>query len=310
MLHTILQWLCQGLSRGKLTILMYHQVFPQRDPMRPTEPDAATFDWQMQLISRYFKPLSLTEAVQRLQNNTLPANAICVTFDDGYLNNLTVAQPILAKYKIPATVYVATAFSDGDNMWNDRIQDLCADPQRTTLQISEQCISLNDWPARIKAAQHLIKQFKYLPVATRLQAVSDLYRLNNADEYPSRMMSKTQIKQLAATGVTIGAHTHNHPILKSLTMQEQQDELLRCKTELEQCLQMPIQHFAYPNGVEGRDFDETTVQLVAKADFVSAVVTNRGYSTANSHLLKLKRFAPWDGSALKFHLHLLKNYLS
>lgn len=310
MLHALLKMAGVLLGRGKLSILIYHQVVPTRDPMRPSEPTAAEFDWQMQLLARYFTPLSLDEAVQRLASGTLPANAVCVTFDDGYLNNLTVAQPILARYNIPATVYVATAFRHGDNMWNDRIQDLCADPNRFTLKTSDAEIELGDWPSRIAAAQQLLKKLKYLPVAERLQAVDALYQLNQAEEYAPRMMNDSQLQQLAALGVTIGAHTHNHPILKSLDANAQQAEIEQSKTLLEQILQRPIEHFAYPNGVEGRDFDDIAVQWVAAAGFKSAVMTNWGYSTPATPPLRLKRFTPWDQHPLKFHLRLIKNYLS
>lgn len=310
MLHAFLKVAGQLLGRGKLSILIYHQVVATRDPMRPSEPTAAEFDWQMQLLARYFTPLSLDEAVQRLTHGTLPANAVCVTFDDGYLNNLTVAAPILAKYQIPATVYVATAFRHGDNMWNDRIQDLCADPNRLVLKTSEGDIALGDWPSRIAAAQQLLKKLKYLAVAERLQAVDELYRLNQADEYTPRMMNDSQLQQLAALGVTIGAHTHNHPILKSLDAKAQQVEIEQSKMLLEQILQQPIAHFAYPNGVEGRDFDDVAVQWVAAAGFKSAVMTNWGYSTAATSPLRLKRFTPWDQHPLKFHLRLIKQLMS
>lgn len=298
------------LSRGKLSILIYHQVLAEFDPMRPTEPTAQTFDWHMALLARYFTPLSLTDALEHLKNNTLPANAVCVTFDDGYLNNLTVAAPILAKYRIPATVYVATAFSQGSNMWNDRIIDLCGDPNRTELLTPEGKIALSDWPSRLTAAEKLLKQYKYLAVRERLQAVEVLYSLNNATEYPARMMTPEQICQLASAGVVIGAHTHNHPILKSLPSEAQQQEIIQSKQWLEQWLQQPVTHFAYPNGVAGRDFDEVAVQHVQQAGFASAVVTDWGYSDANTAQLKLKRFTPWDKQPFKFHLRLIKNYLS
>jgi peptidoglycan/xylan/chitin deacetylase (PgdA/CDA1 family) len=310
MLHPMLKMAGQLLSRGKLSILIYHQVLAEFDPMRPTEPTAKMFDWQMALLARYFTALSLNEALERLAAGTLPANAVCVTFDDGYLNNLTVAQPILAKYRIPATVYVATAFRQGDNMWNDRIQDLCADQSRQQLKTAEGGVALGDWPSRIAAAQQLLKQLKYLPVAERLQAVDALYQLNQAIDYPARMMNDTQLQQLAALGVTIGAHTHNHPILKSLDTEAQQIEIAQNKNLLEQILQQPVEHFAYPNGVEGRDFDDVAVQLVAAAGFKSAVMTNWGYSTTDTPPHRLKRFTPWDQQPLKFHLRLIKNCLS
>ncbi len=309
MLHGVLSLVGRIFSRGKLSILIYHQVVATRDPMRPSEPTAAEFDWQMQLLARYFTPLSLDEAVQRLTHGTLPTNAVCVTFDDGYLNNLTVAQPILAKYQVPATVYVATAFRHGDNMWNDRIQDLCADPSRVVLKTPDAEIQLGDWQSRIAAAAQLLKKLKYLPVTERLQAVDELYRLNQASEYPPRMMNDSQLQQLAALGVTIGAHTHNHPILKSLDAKAQQAEIEQSKTLLEQILQQPIEHFAYPNGVEGRDFDDVAVQWVAEAGFKSAVMTNWGYSTAATPPLRLKRFTPWDTTALRFHVRMLKNLI-
>ena len=309
MLHSILKIAGQLLSRGKLSILIYHQVVAEFDPMRPNEPTAEVFDWQMALLARYFTPLSLTDAVQRLASGTLPANAVCVTFDDGYLNNLSVAQPILAKYNIPATVYVATAFRSGDNMWNDRIQDLCADPNRFELKTTDEVIQLGDWPSRISAAHQLLKKLKYLPVVERLQAVDELYQLNQATEYPARMMNDTQLQQLAALGVTIGAHTHNHPILKSLDAKAQQAEIELSKSLLEQILQQPVAHFAYPNGVEGRDFDDVAVQWVAAAGFKSAVMTNWGYSTAKTPAHRLKRFTPWDESKTKFHIRLLANLL-
>ncbi len=309
MLQGVLSLAGRIVSRGKLSILIYHQVVAEFDPMRPNEPTAEVFDWQMALLARYFTPLSLDEAVQRLASGTLPANAVCVTFDDGYLNNLTVAQPILARYNIPATVYVATAFRNGDNMWNDRIQDLCADPNRFVLQTSEAEIELGDWPSRIAAAQQLLKKLKYLPVAERLQEVDELYRLNQADEYAPRMMNDSQLQQLSALGVTIGAHTHNHPILKSLDAKAQQAEIAQSKTLLEQILHKPIEHFAYPNGVEGRDFDDVAVQWVEAAGFKSAVMTNWGYSTAATSPLRLKRFTPWDTTALRFHVRMLKNLI-
>ena len=77
MLHWLLQQSGRLLSRGKLSILIYHQVLTEADPMRPSEPTAEVFDWQMRLLGDYFTPLSLDEALAHLQQNTLPANAVC-----------------------------------------------------------------------------------------------------------------------------------------------------------------------------------------------------------------------------------------
>lgn len=309
MLHKLLSLCGRIVGRGKLSILIYHQVFTERDPMRPSEPDAATFAWHMRLLRQYFTPLSLTEASERLKNGTLPANAVCVTFDDGYLNNLTVAAPILKRYQIPATVYVATAFSHGDNMWNDRIMDLCADQLREEVLLADRKVTLGDWYRRRSAAIEIINQFKYLPVTQRLAAVDELYQRNNATEYPARMMTPAQLADLADFGIEVGAHTHNHPILKVLPAEQQRAEMQQSKQLLELWLGKPVQHFAYPNGVLDKDLDQTAINLVNQLGFVTAVVTNWGTSDEQTSLYQLKRFTPWDTNPMRFHSRLVVNLL-
>jgi peptidoglycan/xylan/chitin deacetylase (PgdA/CDA1 family) len=309
MLHKLLQLAARPLSKNKLSILIYHQVLADTDPMRPTEPTADIFDWHMRLLRHYFTPLSLDDALHHLQHNTLPANAVCVTFDDGYLNNLTVAQPILAKYSIPATVYVATGFSQGINMWNDRLIHLFANQQTQQLQLDDDKVQLGDYADRRNKAAHWLKKLKYLPIAQRLEKVAQYYRQNNAKEQAPLMMAPEQIKQLSDSGVTIGAHTVNHPILKVMSEAQQRDEIIQSKQQLEKWLSKSVCHFAYPNGVEGVDFDDTAISIVQQSGFVSAVATNWGFSTAATSPFTLKRFTPWDSTPLRFHLRLVKNYL-
>ena len=263
----------------------------------------------MQLIRRYFTPLSLDDALMHLQQDTLPSNAICVTFDDGYLNNLTIAQPILAKYKIPATVYVATAFSHGTNMWNDRLIHLFADVNRTELHLDDEQLQLGDNVQRRDLAQQWLKKLKYLPPEERLSKISAFYQQNNAAEQSQLMMTPEQVKQLCDAGVTIGAHTVNHPILKVLPADQQLAEMQQSKQTLQSWTGKAVLHFAYPNGVEGVDFDEQTVDIAKQCGFNTAVVTNWGVSDKHTPALKLKRFTPWDKTPLRFHMRLIKKVL-
>ena len=305
--HAILQSIGKLLGKNKLSILIYHQVIAQADPMRPNEPTAEVFDWQMQLISRYFTPLSLDDALMHLKQDSLPANAICVTFDDGYLNNLTIAQPILAKYQIPATVYVATAFSDGTNMWNDRIIHLFADTSRTQLQLDNEQLPLGDITQRRALAQQWLKKLKYLQPDERLNKIMQFYQQNDASEQSPLMMTPEQVKQLSDSGVTIGAHTVNHPILKVLPATQQLAEIEQSKQQLESWIGKTVKHFSYPNGVDGVDFNENTISLVKTLNFNSAVSTTWGISTKHTNVLNLKRFRPWDKTPIKFHARLIHN---
>lgn len=312
----MMQWLLGKASslasQGKLSILIYHQVLEKPDPIRPSEPDAEQFRWQMELIKQYFTPISLPEAVECLKTNTLPRNAICVTFDDGYIDNLTVAQPILAALDIPATVYISTGFSQGTNMWNDRLIDLVADESRQQLDLNALemgVVELTDTTQRLALIKSAIGKLKYLSLTERVSLIDGLYSANSASEYPRKMMNQAEIKLLCDKGINIGAHTVNHPILKVLDRDAQESQIIQSKETLEQWLGQPVVDFAYPNGVEGRDFDDVAVTLVEKAGFRSAVVTDWGVSQADTSLFKLKRFTPWDELPSRFHLRLVRNLL-
>ena len=309
-LHSLFQAFGAVAGKGKLSTLIYHQVFVTKDPMRSSEPDIETFRWQMELVAKYFNPLSVSDALMHLEQGTLPANSICITFDDGYLNNLEVAAPILVALKIPATVYVATAFSQGENMWNDRLVDLASSTKLNTLDLSvlgESSLTLIDMDRRNYAAQYLIKKIKYLPINERKNIITQLYQANNIEEFPRKMMTPEQVKELHDLGIEIGAHTVDHPILKVLSESEQQYQIASSQSMLEQWTGSRIKGFAYPNGKLGTDYDQTTRNIVEQTDFEYAISTNWGVSTQTTDRFQLNRFTPWDDTPLKFHLRLLRN---
>ncbi len=308
LLHHLLRLLGHYFGKNKLNILFYHQVVSKQDVMRPDEPTAAMFRWQMRLIHKYFTPISITDAVKALEHGNLPDNAICVTFDDGYLNNLTVAQPILSEFNIPATVYIATAFTNEDNMFNDRIIDLIGDTSYSKYDFSSLelgIVNVTDVQSRITLYGQVIAKVKYLHYSAREKAVDLLYLDNRASEYCRRMMNIDEIEQLAGCGVDIGAHTVNHPILRTLTSAVQNEQICESKSALEAIIGRPVVNFAYPNGKLNDDYSEDTVSLVNNAGFTSAVSTHKGVSDAKTDKYQLRRFTPWDKTPLKFHLRLL-----
>lgn len=313
MFHNILKTVGRLVSKNKLSILIYHQVFETNDPMRPSEPDSAEFSWQMKLLRENFNPISLIEAVVLLKENKLPPNSVCVTFDDGYLNNLTVAQPILEQYKIPATVYVATGFSHGINMWNDRLIDLIGNTELSSfnlqaLQLPPEQVS--DYASRRQLAYKLIPLIKYQDYQQRTAIIEQLYADNQARELPAKMMTPEQIKQLADLGVEIGAHTIDHPILASQSAEQQHQQITQSKIQLEQWLQQSVVGFAYPNGKPVDDYPTSAVDIIKQAGFGYAVSTTAGISTPTADFYQLNRFTPWNKTPTKFHINLIRNVVA
>ncbi len=68
------------------------------------------FDRFCRFFAAYFDVVPLAEIVSRLNSGRDLAGALAITFDDGYLDNFEVAAPILKRFDLPATFFVATRF--------------------------------------------------------------------------------------------------------------------------------------------------------------------------------------------------------
>jgi peptidoglycan/xylan/chitin deacetylase (PgdA/CDA1 family) len=317
----LLSPLLQGLSsvvggRGpecKLQILIYHRVLNERDALQPSEPTAAEFNWQMELLARHFNPLPLADALDRMQRGNLPPRAVCVTFDDGYRDNLTLALPILDRHGVPATVFVATGFLGGGIMFNDAVLECLRQYPGATLDLSaiglDADYPLQDTGSRRASFRRLIGQLKYLPAAERDAQVERLVAHTGAALPTDLMMTPEEVAALHRSGVEIGAHTVHHPILLNLEEAQAREEIAQSRAYLQDLLDAPVRVFAYPNGVPGRDYSERDARLVKQLGFAGAVSTASGHSTGSTSPYELRRFTPWDSTPTRFHLRLLRNYL-
>src|SRR5574341_604156 len=90
-------------------VLTYHRVNDDGDPFFAAVP-TAVFEREIAYIARTYQVLTVEELADRTRRGDLPRNALAITFDDGYRDNFTHAAPILARYGLPATVFLATGF--------------------------------------------------------------------------------------------------------------------------------------------------------------------------------------------------------
>jgi peptidoglycan/xylan/chitin deacetylase (PgdA/CDA1 family) len=301
-----------GGSNAALTVLLYHRVLDRADELNPGEPSAAQFDAHMAVLARMFHVLPLDEAISRLEAGTLPARAVSVTFDDGYLDNLEVALPILQRHGVVATFFISTGLIDGGRMMHDTVIETvrrfdAGDAELTWLGLGKRV--LGDTASRLALIDEIVGKVKYLPLEERLETCSRLAGMVSDRLPDDLMLSSEQVLDLYRAGMRIGAHTHQHPILAKLTSDQARAQIDRSRDLLADVLGSAPTMFAYPNGKPGLDYTREHVEMVRQAGFGAAVSVSFGTVSRDSDHLQIPRFCPWDRTSWRFALRLVEHPL-
>ncbi len=309
--RTALNWVSPAGPRGGLSILIFHRVFPEFDPLLPEGIDAHHFDALMRWIKKWFNVLPLAEAVIRLQQGNLPARAAAITFDDGYADNYEVALSILQRHDLPATFFIAVGFLGGGRMFNDTVIETVRRCQQPELDLTALGLGRHDLRSIAKKRQAilvLLQQIKYLLFTQRQDVVHAIAEITKVDLPNDLMMTAQQVKQLREIGMGIGAHTVQHPILARLKAGEAEREIADSRDYLQELLGESVTLFAYPNGKPQTDYCYDHVAMVRRLGLQAAVSTAWGVARKGSDRFQLPRFTPWERTFWRFGLGLLRNY--
>jgi peptidoglycan/xylan/chitin deacetylase (PgdA/CDA1 family) len=295
---------------SRLSILIFHRVLAQQDPLFPEEPDAAQFEALLRRVAGAFQVMPLAQAVAQLREGRLPDSALAITFDDGYADNQQIAAPILQRLGLHATFFIATGFLDGGRMWNDTVVEALRRTRLEKLDLSASGLgvhALDTVGQRRQAIDHLLPRLKYLPPAARLLQVDAIASACGQPLPRDLMMSSLQLQALHRSGMGIGGHTVHHPILCSVPDDEARAEIEGNKAALEAAVQAPVTLFAYPNGKPDADYAARHARMVQAAGYHAAVTTAPGAAQAGADLMQLPRFTPWDRDPLRFSARLVAN---
>lgn len=248
-------------------VLLYHRVADAAvDPFGLCV-SPGIFRLQMEAIARSYRPLPLTAFVADAIQGRLAPNSIAVTFDDGYLDNLTIAQPILEEFDIPASFFITTSMlkSSAPYWWDQLVHIVFGATRR---------------PSTFAEDPHELLRVLHGPLmrATSAERDRELESLANQLGPPEpnmlpRPMHADEVRELAdRTAVTIGAHGVSHTALPALTAVEQMAELRESRRYLEDLIRLPVTSVAYPFG----EATDTTVAVAHEAGFrIGVLVGNR-----------------------------------
>jgi peptidoglycan/xylan/chitin deacetylase (PgdA/CDA1 family) len=310
----------------KAMILVYHRVAEANVDPWALGVSPGHFAQHLQVLKTIADPVSLQDLIKARSDRELPPRPVCVTFDDGYADNLYAAKPALESYRVPGTVFITPGYIGvPENLWWDELAKLILDP---TSRQEELSLSLNGyhyayvfppadgeaggpdphskWRAwenapgpRQTAYLAIYGMLVKLPDSERESALEQLRRgaPPYADRRQHRCLTEDELRELAAGElVEIGAHTLTHPVLADLAPDQQQHEIGGSKRRLEALTGKKISSFAYPYGKKNH-YTRHTVTTVQANGFACACSNFGGLVTRSSNRFTLPRFQPmdWDG---------------
>jgi peptidoglycan/xylan/chitin deacetylase (PgdA/CDA1 family) len=255
----------------------------------------SSFEQQIRYLRQNYTILSLPELLAAWERRSLSADSrYCVlTFDDGWEDTYTRAFPILRQYRIPATIFLATAYIGTTRwFWTDRLSYLLDHVSRVRLSTSQQralhalttsvhgldCQALFDAaltsPSNpVAFLDQLLDECKRLPVDVIegfLARFAHIVEVSIPDR--RAFLSWDEACEMSHHGITFGSHTCTHPILTNTPLPQVDQEL---RDSFETLRTKPIAFvpvFCYPNG----SYNQTIKSRVQEAGYVAAVAVNGG----------------------------------
>ena len=216
-----LLWACELAMRSKITILMYHRVLEDEDcadyPFPSLIMPRSLFEAQVDWLSKHAHVLPVSDGLSQASvgySGSQPL--VCLTFDDGYIDNFEIAAPVLEARGIRGTFFIAAgAVEARQPLWYDLAAatwSLLGD-RRIRQTVSQSTgIQVPDFATR----EAWIEWLKSLPDNHRISIVAVLRHEADDSALCCELMTASQVRQLAERGHEVGSHTLRHPILPSM----------------------------------------------------------------------------------------------
>jgi peptidoglycan/xylan/chitin deacetylase (PgdA/CDA1 family) len=230
-----------------------------------------------------FEIIGLDDVKARLENGGSARKPFAVfTLDDGYRDNSDFAYPIFKRHNAPFTIYVPTAYADGEgDLWwlvleeaLRRLPNVKIDRDGTA-----QIYSLATDAEKTAAFEDIYWWLRRMPEARARAITRNLASQAGFDPLAlcrKLVMNWDEVRALARDPlVTIAAHTCNHFALAKLPLAEATREIADSVARVSEELGQPCRHFSYPYGDEG-SAGEREFEIARSLGIETAVTTRKG----------------------------------
>ncbi|MEH2516366.1 peptidoglycan/xylan/chitin deacetylase (PgdA/CDA1 family) [Bradyrhizobium sp. AZCC 1610] len=272
---------------GRAVIVMFHEI--QRDCRSElkTGTSVELFEHSLSWLKREgWAIVSLEECLERLARKDWSRRYAVLTFDDGYRDNVSVALPILERNNAPFMMYVpTTALTRTMQSWWLGLRELFRSREAITIDamgVRFRCPNLRCKEVALREVDQWVHQDYRRAAAlttTFENAGISMSALNDRYFLDARALQSLARHPLAS----IGGHTTSHQALVNLDAASARTELADNRNYLENLVQLPVRHLAYPYGACGLREEH----LANEVGYVSAVTTRHGQLSGD----RIDRFA-------------------
>jgi peptidoglycan/xylan/chitin deacetylase (PgdA/CDA1 family) len=279
---------------SQVVIITYHRISDKKDDWYTEKLSPESFERQVEYICQNYEILSLNALISYiLEKKTLPKKAATITLDDGYKDNYVYAYPILRRYHVPATMFLATGHvGTADLFWWDKVRYVVEHTKVERIRLAEAGDYVLESALDRRVAGYTISQrLRNLSEQRKNLLVEELLNVAGVD-IPSGLgkeliLSWNEVRKMSGEGIDFGAHTVSHPILTELPLGLARREIVESKKHIEEAIGKPANFFSYPSGI----FNDEIVKIVSESGFVGAVTTNPKWITPRTNPYKLGRMA-------------------
>lgn len=291
------------MRENRVLTLYYHRI-------NIAEPDTnllcvspIRFRQQMLYLKRHYQIVRFEDDWKALEGD-----GVCITFDDGYRDNLEYALPVLEELEVPATIFVSTGtLEQSGELWWDELERwmLTGDRVPAYFRLEDEefgcCWNTDTWEHRRNCYHALFFLMKNLITPDRREAwlaQLALWRGNGREPRRSNLTVNIEdCRKLSSSKmISIGVHTVSHSSLATLDGELQEREIRMSVEKLSEITGKRIGLFSYPFGNPEIDFTEETIEICRKCGIQKAASTE--YSlwapSTNPYRIPRKVVRDWD----------------
>ena len=290
------------------SILLYHRVATDRIDSQLLATSPENFRQHLEHLASTRPCFPLDEWVDGFKRKSLPSGAITITFDDGYVDNLTNASPLLSSMGLHATLFVTTGIiGSGQEFWWDALEYIfltdykLPDSLHINIEGHKYNWDVSSAPGRLQCMDQLTAYLKRVPpfqIERMLDMLFQWSGISRNARSSHRTMDELQLRQIVQEGAfSIGSHAVSHASLAHMDTQTQLAELRDSKATLESILQKDVPFLSYPFGSPA-DFNASTLQAAQSCGYHAALANVQGDASHEDSLFALPRrlVRNWNGA--------------